>query len=237
MKSIFLIPLFFMSICGPQGSLRVADFKSGPRGTLGIGYIENRDYRYTPHNTGNFKNMLEYELAELGYRTTLIKQEHLDGLNAPETSPNSKNQNRENEQANVKMSPGRDTDEELTRDLLPPTLKNVAGEKGLVQIRNSDEPHRIGPLDGEKIKLLAAKHKFDFYIQGAFGDNQTGPFLETRENVFIFLEVYNSQGAKVGIINFRVEDRSLREADFLKNVCERIARGFGDKISGFVSTK
>lgn len=191
-----------------EGKVRVSSGGSG--GTVGLGFIENRDIRFTPHAAGNFRNMLEFELSRSGYRVQELDYRVLSGGGGglpAKTKAGSKD-----------------------NDLLPKNLRNVAGESGAgynVRARPWERP-----LNSAEIKAMAQANGLRYLVQGAVGRSETGPLLESQEATLVFLSIFDASGNKVGLINFSVQGRDLGEAPFLRTVCERIAQAFRSGISG-----
>lgn len=313
---VFALTALVSAACAPRGDVRAVQSPEAPGAIVAIGFIENRDTRFSPFASKNFIDMLEFELMQLNYeiaeadlsgladardprretRARAADEEDVDAMidrmrkeprdseylidevdpdvegrtgNTPEadrprrddgatqtegdaeaadeaangesdeaeaapaedaneadagTSDETNEEAAENRRTTEGESPRRPLPiRDDTRDMLPEELKYIAGEQAPRELRTGPE-ERL--LKQREIEAIGAKGEFDYYVQGAIGRMETGYLLELEENTLIFLEIYNKEGRKVGAINFTVDNRTLQQADFLRDVAERIARNF-----------
>ncbi|MCE9499355.1 MAG: lipoprotein, partial [Leptospira sp.] len=73
--AILSICVFIFSDCfllGAKGEFKYADIKTSRKGKVLIGFIENRDLKYSPYNTKNLTDLLKFEIMNQGYEAYTI---------------------------------------------------------------------------------------------------------------------------------------------------------------------
>ena len=114
-----------------------------------------------------------------------------------------------------------------TYHLLPDRLRSIAGE---LQPPDAIETGEERQLTMREIRDLSAHNKFDYYIQGAISRTESGLLLDLEESTFVFLEIFDARGERVGAINLSIDDATLKKASFLQTVSEQIATAFHRQI-------
>lgn len=173
-----------------------------PKAIIMLGHLENRDTRYIPYTSENFRDMLKFEFLKAGFEIDKMDPEDYSYY-FPK-------------------------DEYLPSDKigdLPLKFKPSAGENFFPYRR-----HTTKNLNSKQINFLADATKFTYFIQGAVALHTDGRILEAKESNFIFLNIYNSAGRQVGMINFTIEERTLYEAELLKKLCNSVVKTFQEKI-------
>ena len=213
-----LLPLMLIVlttlVCRPE-SVRWSNGDNKKYGTVSIGFLEDRDVRFHPHQIKNFRNMLSFAfqnrgmvLSYLDY-TSLEKKEK---MSQRELHPATHSKPVKNKNLNGPM------------ELLPPRLKNVAGEQRVQKEKPPGPEKRF--LKPEEIRHLAGSSNFKYFIQGSVGSAQSGNLLDVYEHVLVFLDIYDRTGRKVGTVHLGAQGGSLMDSRFLENVCEKITRIF-----------
>lgn len=226
---VFCVLLFpncgITKIFRSSGSLQVTAVRQDSKKILAIGIIENRDARFSPFLIKNFSDMLQFHLIDLGFQfieiDSEVLQREVSGSKQAEFTPEKEpaksaviNEN------NIPVQNAIDKADPAA-DLLPKNLKSIAGENNEKSETGKTSQEKI--LSSEQIRKLAEKINFNFFIQGAIGNNESGTLLESDENSLIFLKIYNSEGKLVNAVNFTVNGRNIAEAPFLRDVCSRIS--------------
>ncbi len=219
-----------------SGNYNVSIADGNRKSIVSIGRIANRDARYAPFLIDNFRDMLLLQLIDEGYSIKEVPlgkplKKLVDGQNkSQDKSPQiatGKSENGEN------SKDGKEDSANL-KDLLPEGLRNSLEKGSVVGFSNSGE-ERLSEdfLFGDEIKILAEKQGFQYFVQGAVGNNSSGTLLEEDSNSLVILRVYDSKGNLKGGITYTVNGRSLSEANLLKEVCEKISQ----KISPLINMK
>ncbi len=199
-----------------SGTYQSALATKAKKSILLFGKIENRDSRYTPYLVDNFRDMLQTQIIELGIE--IYDKGSKPSRNA--TIPSVEPQETQKEFKPLSLSEG------LNTILLKSSINKDYNENFL-----SEKKSEI--LNSEDIKELAAEHQFNFFIQGAIGNNSSGTLLQEDENSLVFLKLYNPDGKLVGAINYSVSGRTLAEANLLREVSKIIA----ERINYIVENK
>ncbi|MBM9576367.1 lipoprotein [Leptospira sp. 201903070] len=210
-----------------SGSYHVAIMKTQGKSSIAIGKIASRDARFAPYLIDNFKDMLQLQLIDEGYNLKEIQNGKKDKLQPIPLPTPSKDNNVDKPPVTENQDIQKPITEENStnlRELLPENLRNVL-EKGSVvgfsdSKKNSSEDDF---LSSEDIIIVSEKHKIQYFIQGAVGNNDSGTLLEEDSNSLVFLKIYDSTGTLKGGIAYTVNGRSLTEANLLKDVCQKIA--------------
>ncbi|MCE9501521.1 MAG: lipoprotein [Leptospira sp.] len=206
---VFCVLLFpncgITKIFRSSGSLQVTAVRQDSKKILAIGIIENRDARFSPFLIKNFSDMLQFHLIDLGFQfieiDSEVLQREVSGSKQAEFTP-------EKEPAKSAVINENNIPVQNAIDKADPETGKTSQEK---------------ILSSEQIRKLAEKINFNFFIQGAIGNNESGTLLESDENSLIFLKIYNSEGKLVNAVNFTVNGRNIAEAPFLRDVCSRIS--------------
>ncbi|MCB1318083.1 MAG: lipoprotein [Leptospiraceae bacterium] len=230
--------------CLDSGEVRTARIDAA-RARVGIGFIQNRDRQFSPYNSDNFANMLEFELMRLQYSIVNVDLSSIK----PPTEQSTDNTDREaarransetsrsegdsvstrvDSSANAANGSGNDVAVSNADALFPEHLRGIAGELTAAQV--VDQPERR-LLTLPEIQTISSHNQYDFFIQGAISRTEAGLLLDIEENALVFLEIFDQQGRRVGAINFTVNERSLGSARFLQDVAARIAAAFHQEIS------
>lgn len=211
--------MLFIAQCKDSGNIHRAQVGKKTHLSISLGYLENRDARFSPFATKNFGDLLQIQLINLHYKVL-----DLDYSPLSRSQPGSVH--RSNKSENQTHRPVDDT-----RNLLPVNLRNAAGEI---------HPVRFKPAPGQRlltrkeIAHLSSQNQFQFFLQGAIGRSETGLLLDIAENTLIILFIYNTSGEKIGAINFTAEKRNLSNYEFMHNVAERLAKTVQSIIATYV---
>lgn len=220
---LFLVFPIQCQLLWERGEVRVAAPGQTERARIAFGALLDRGSSFAPFATDNLADMLRFELMERNYRIVETNYAVLTPP-APAAAPAANAPGPANA-GERRTAP----DGDPTRSLLPDRLRASAGEySGFVR---PDDPS-TRRLQGAEIARLGEASQFDFFIQGAVSAGELGVLLEVEENALIFLDVYNRKGELLGAINFSVDRESLRQTDFLKRTCARIADGFLNRYPG-----
>jgi len=187
-----------------------------PKATVGIGYIENRDSRYSPYAGSNFISMLEFELIESGY--TIIRPKIAD----PKTQHASTASAVAKKTESAQKSP---TD---TSDLLPERMRHVAGEQKPQPSHNRKSGTPESFVSAQEIAAMG--EQFDYYLEGAVSKTETGQLLEIKEGSMIFIHLYDRNGKRLGAINFTSSKANILEPTFMKKVCRSIIQALDREL-------
>lgn len=174
-----------------------------------IGYIEDRCVNYSPYISNNFSDMLEFELASIGYKTILIK--NTSNVEIPVVSENKQLSQNKNDLDNI----------------LPASAISANSQENTGKFSRFGVPKY---LYSDEIAKLAINYKFDYYVQGSISQYDTGELLNQQSNGIILLEVYNKDGLKIGSISYTIGNASFEESDYLKTISSKIADKIGETI-------
>ncbi len=217
-----------------SGKIQMAMVKTGSPKTITIGAIENRDFRYSPHLIKNFHDMLQFQLISLGFQVSELDGSFADSKQnmADQASINNieSEENKADKQEKSQIDPAKNQVDKTASvaDLLPDNLKTIAGEHNEKSM--SGHIPELKMLAQDEIQKLSKQKKFDYFIQGAMGNNESGTLLSTDDNSLIFLKIYDTGGIMIGALNFTVNGRTLLDAPFLKDVCYRISENISQKM-------
>lgn len=75
---VALTPALFFAVSCQKEQVRVVSLQGDDARRVGIGFIENRDIRYSPFSSKNFSDMLRFELMQYGYRLRDVDYAKLD---------------------------------------------------------------------------------------------------------------------------------------------------------------
>ncbi|BDA77826.1 hypothetical protein LPTSP3_g07560 [Leptospira kobayashii] len=194
-----------------SGTYQSAIANSSKKNLLFFGKIENRDSRYTPFLVENFKDMLQTQIIESGIQIFDII--HVDEPKKEEPVVSVDGENKP-----ISLSEG------LNAILLKSAISNS---------HDIEKNRRNGILNSEEIRALAAVHQFNYFLQGAVGNNNSGTLLQEDENSLVFAKLYNADGQLIGVVNYSVSGRTLAEANLLREVCKKIA----DRLTEIIEKK
>lgn len=211
-----------------SGTYQVAIAEEKAKYTLVVGKIVSRDSRYSPFLIDNFKDMLQLQLMDTGYIVKEIPQgktlrKILDSSQKSQEKP-SKIDPAGGSTSSKEQKATNDDSAANLKELLPENLRNNLEKNGVIGFSNSvEEKYNDDFLTSEEVKFLSEKYNFQFFIQGAVGNNSSGTLLDEDANSLVFLKVYDSKGDLKGAMTYTVNGRSLSEAPLLKDVCGKIS--------------
>jgi len=216
MRRIFFLLILLMFACNSwflrsRGDVSVVAIRGPRKATIALGNIENRDSHYDAYANRNLLDMLAFEMVERGYGT--VKSDLAVAF-----------ERRRQEELKRRQATQKNTGDE-TADLLPEKLRTVAGETRPSGYLMGDEM-----LSPDEVRVVATRDNANYFLQGAISRTDAGNLLEREENFLVFLDVYNRNGEKVGVIAFAVRGNSLKDSPFMKSVCTRIAAAFDEQI-------
>ncbi|MDX1957395.1 MAG: lipoprotein [Leptospiraceae bacterium] len=107
---------------------------------------------------------------------------------------------------------------------LPKTLRKVAGENSFYE--NKEDRF----LKEEEIAKLITTEKANLFLQGAIAIHSNERILDKRDHNFIFLNIFDKSGKRVGMISSAFEDKVLYEATLLREVCRKIVKEFQESF-------
>jgi hypothetical protein len=103
---------------------------------------------------------------------------------------------------------------------LPLSLRKSAGEASIQT--NQWERH----LEKNEIKGLARSEVFDFFVQGVVSIQSNEKILERKDYNYIFLNVYDTEGNLVGMLNSSFDEKILGESELMRKVAYSLAQSF-----------
>ena len=186
--------------------LQVTESGNPSKPRVRLGHFDYRDLEYNPYTESNFRDMLEFHLLQRGFETASLSDQMYRTL----------------DQARAKKmpAPAVKKDADSTRDLLPPSMKGVAGEVPPSEVPATNVRR---PLHPREIQVLAHSLKFDYLIEGSLARSESGPFLEREESVVVILQVLDGRGMRRGSVSFSVKGEQLQDLEYMHRVCERLA--------------
>ncbi|RHX85453.1 lipoprotein [Leptospira stimsonii] len=221
-----------MKLFRSSGSYHVAVMKSEGKPSVAVGKIASRDARFSPYLIDNFKDMFQLQLIDKGYilKEIPVEKKRKLPISAP-PQPISENPTEKSPVSKDIQKPQAEESSSNLRELLPESLRNVL-EKGAVVGFSDPEKNQIDDdfLSSEDIRIISEKHKVQYYVQGAVGNNDSGTLLEEDSNSLVFLKIYDSSGILKGGIAYTVNGRTLAEANLLKDVCQKISGKLSEVI-------
>lgn len=116
--------------------------------------------------------------------------------------------------------------EELTDESiggLPLVLRRAAGEANW-------EGTQTGQLNRKQIKTMASEYDFDYFLQGSLALHTSGKILESIDHNLFFLDIYSKDGKQIGMIRFAFEEKTIYEANLMKNLSNQVVTTFLSKI-------
>lgn len=182
-----------------------------------VGPVENRDPKYNPHLGRNLADRLVFELFRRGYDPYLASDEQI--LKAMDTKETASKLEPSRPALPAKEPTEGALDEEDIPTVVEPTIllpdrfRNLAGET-----QPSNQSSVFNRLGSSEVIRLAKLSGMKFFIQTAISRTEQGVLLDVRENTFIFLEVWSSDGRRLGLVHYNVHDRTLQEAKLLDEV-------------------
>lgn len=204
----------FQRFFATPGEVRVATTAGAGRGKVALGFIEDRNDRFTPFATENLRDMLRYEFIDRDYRIVDLDLSALQPPAPATTAPPA----RENQGS--RSTPN-------ATDLLPQRLQQMAGELSAYRL---DQDPRRRLLTPAEIAKVGAAQDFDFFVQGAVATTERGVLLEVEQDSLVFLHIFARNGERLGVINFTVSRENLRAAEFLRDVTARLAGAFAGQF-------
>ncbi|MDZ4727673.1 MAG: lipoprotein [Leptospira sp.] len=120
---------------------------------------------------------------------------------------------------NVKMIE-RDMDLSGDKSSLPLSLRKSAGEASIVP----NQLERL--LDKNEIKSITQAESVDLFVQGVVSIQSNEKILDRKDYNYIFLNVYDTEGNLVGMVNSSFDERILGESDLMRKVASSLAQTF-----------
>lgn len=199
---LFIVITSFFLSCKSNLGVEGTKQEEKPRALILLGHLENRDTRYIPYTSENFRDMLKFEFLKAGFALEKMDmEEYQDFIQKDEYDLSDK-----------------------VGDL-PLKFKPAAGENFFPYRKPVNKN-----LNSKQIVFLGEATKFTYFIQGAIALHHEGKLLEEKENNLFFLNIYNNTGRQIGMISFTIEERSLQEAELLKKLCNTVVKTFQEKI-------
>lgn len=103
---------------------------------------------------------------------------------------------------------------------LPLSLRKSAGEAAIQT--NLWERH----LDKSEIKSISQTDSFDYFLQGVVSSQSNEKILERKDYNYIFLNVYDTEGNLVGMLNSSFDEKILGESELMRNIAYSLAQSF-----------
>jgi hypothetical protein len=105
---------------------------------------------------------------------------------------------------------------------LPLVLRKSAGES--LSIGNKLQYSK------KEIQELSKFHQFDYFIQGALAIHTNGKILESIDHNLFFLDIYRNDGSQVGMVRFTLDEKSVYEANLIKQLSNQIVSTINTKL-------
>ena len=116
--------------------------------------------------------------------------------------------------------------EEMVKDTiggLPLLLRKSAGENGFTEIYKKQ-------LNAKQIFELSDEYNFDYFLQGSLALHTNGKILDSIDHNLFFLDIYSKEGIQIGMIRFAIEEKTIYEANLMKNLSNQVVTTFHSKL-------
>lgn len=127
-------------------------------------------------------------------------------------------------------SSSKQSNSDYISELLPPDLRNVAGQNPPPDVQAKSAASRRKQFSKQEIIDFFKDSPADYFLQGSIGRTESGDLLDSEQNTLIFLEIYGRTGERIGVVSFLINGETLEDPDILREVCQEVA----DAISGQV---
>lgn len=112
----------------------------------------------------------------------------------------------------------RDLDMSGEKSSLPLSLRKSAGESS----SSSSQIERL--LDQKDIKLITNSESVDYFVQGVVSIQSNEKILDKKDYNYIFLNVYDTEGNLIGMLNSSFDEKILSESELLRKVAFSFAQ-------------
>lgn len=216
---VYVIFNYFLS-CSTS-KVRITLSKKPKYGQIAIGFIEDRNTRFSQFTIKNFIDMLQFELMSKGFGISSLSK-----IKIQESQKKASSAKKSRGRKGKKDDQWENMDDDI-ESLLPDYIRNISKRMN-AQNSNTELPDKH--LSSKEIILAAKQADFDFVLQGAISQVESGPFIEVENSVLLFLEIVTQKGKKIGAINFYVKGKFIQEAPYLQEICSEIAAGLAQKL-------
>lgn len=206
-KLIYYI-IIFLSFC-KSVDIKGIKQNASPKGKLIFGYIESQNI-LLKSNSKNFRDMLKFEFINSGYSVVS------GNIKKPIAEDNN----------HTEINFTGDFKEKNIYRIFPNYLNEFAGEH-----RQRSFNENEGKIMSEnEIHEISKQEKFDYYFQGSISNSGDMKNLNNNESAVIFLDIFNENGEREGMIHLLLDDKTLYETKLMKNACAQIVSIFNNEI-------
>lgn len=132
--------------------------------------------------------------------------------------------------AKPEQSSGKNSNPDYISELLPPQLRNVAGQNPPPEVQAKSAASRRKQFSKQEIIEFFADSPADFFLQGSIGRTESGDLLDSEQNTLIFLEIYGRTGERIGVVSFLINGETLETPDILREVCQDVANAISGQV-------